>query len=330
MFSSISGPGHSAPLHRPQSSRPRQEVAISAEPPAAEVRRTSLFHPATSHEFRRELEPITRRLPAGLLQAFVDQGYCLHVIDSTGLHPLTLEVLDFDLRRLEGPEPAVLLSPVDDGGAGTREELEEWLYYVQALNPELDLNGSAQSDILLPAYRYWFGRRLPAETVAFLRAPRLLMEEPLPQENSEIAAMVTHGWLPGLACEANRILFWDFPIRRQDPLLDWYLLHELGHTTDYSLAFCFPDLWRDWLGRLEECFAQPRPWLTCYSSTSPHEYFAEGFAAWATPARTPFRGMPTSSLAAERLACDQDKLLETDPWLAELIEEAVFALATRS
>ncbi|MBT9585451.1 hypothetical protein IV102_19065 [bacterium] len=324
MFSSISGPGHSAPLQRPTPKPRRQEVAIQPQPASQSARPASLIHPGTAAEFRHDLEGILGRLPLSLLHAFVEQGYCLHVIDSTGLHPLTLEVSDFDPAQICGDEPEVVLSPVDDGGASTREELDEWLHYVQVLNPDLDLGGSAQDQIYLPAYRYWFGRRLPLDTVAFLRDPRVLLEAPT--KEGSVAGMVTHGLLPGLKVEANRILFWDFPFRQRDPLLDWYVLHELGHTTDYSLAFRYPDLWRDWLARLEQAFAQERPWLTDYAATSPHEYFAEGFAAWATPARSSSPSRPASALAAQRLTCHRQRLNQVDPWLEELIDEAVGAL----
>ena len=329
MFSSISGPGSSSPLQRNTFRARPKEVAIEPESPPESQRPASLIHPATAQEFRHSLEPILRQLPLSLIHAFVEHGYCLHVIDSTGLHPLTLEVSDFDLDRLQGEQPAVLLSPVHDGGASTREELDEWLHLVQVLNPGLDLSGPAQAEIYLPAYGYWFGRRLPTETIAFLRNPRLLLEQPESAEGTgTVAGMVTHGSLPGVAVEANRILFWDFAFRQRDPLLDWYVLHELGHTTDYSLAFRYPDLWRDWMGRLEQSFAQPRPWLTDYAASSPHEYFAEGFAAWATPARGQGKGfgLPASPLAAQRLGCDQHQLQCKDPWLEELIDEAVAAL----
>ncbi|MBN9414610.1 hypothetical protein ABS71_03110 [bacterium SCN 62-11] len=328
MFSSISGPGHSAPLQRTQPKAPKREAVIETEqPPEAPRKPTSLIHPGTAHEFRQRLEPLLRQLPQALIHSFVDQGYQLHVIDASGLHPLTLEVHDYDLRLLDGDEPECLQAPLHDGGAATQEDLEEWLHYVQLLNPELDAGASAQQEIYLPAYGYWFGRRLPADTIAFLRDPRALLEE-APAEAGTIAGMVTHGLLPGLRQEGNRILFWDFSFRKNDPLLDWYVYHELGHTTDYSLAFRYPDAWRDWMARLEESFAQNRPWLTSYSATSPHEYFAEGFAAWATLERPRALGMPASPLAAQRLACDRSTLAATDPWLHELIEEAVSYLLT--
>ena len=328
MFSSISGSGHSAPLHRTQPKAPKREAVIQTEQPAEGPRKpASLIHPGTAQEFRQRLEPLLRQLPPALVRSFVDQGYQLHVIDASGLHPLTLEVNDYDLGLLEGDEPECLLAPLHDGGAATQEDLEEWLHYVQLLNPELDAGASAQQEIYLPAFGYWFGRRLPIDTIGFLRDPRTLLEPDMaPSEAGSIAGMVTHGLLPGLRVEANRILFWDFAFRQNDPLLDWYVLHELGHTTDYSLAFRYPDLWRDWLGRLEESFAQKPPWLTSYSSTSPHEYFAEGFAAWATPKRPGGGIIPCSSLAAQRLTCDRAYLAATDPWLHELIEEAVGCL----
>lgn len=323
MFSSISGPGHSAPLQRTQPKAPKREAVIETEqPPEAPRKPASLIHPRTAHEFRQRLEPLIRQLPQALVRSFIDQGYQLHVIDASGLHPLTLEVHDYDLRRLDGDEPECVQSPLHDGGAATQEDLEEWLHYVQLLNPELDAGASAQQEIYLPAYGYWFGRRLPVDTIAFLRDPRALLEVP-PTEAGTIAGMVTHGLLPGLTQEGNRILFWDFSFRKNDPLLDWYVFHELGHTTDYSLAFRYPDGWRDWMARLEESFAQNRPWLTSYSATSPHEYFAEGFAAWATLERPRGSLMPSSALAAQRLACDRAQLAQTDPWLHELIEEAV-------
>ncbi|MBX3166809.1 MAG: hypothetical protein KF760_05330 [Candidatus Eremiobacteraeota bacterium] len=325
MFSSISGAGGSAPLQRTQPKAPRRDHVIEPEQPAEGPRKpASLIHPGTAHEFRQRLEPLLRQLPPALIRTFVDQGYQLHVIDTAGLHPLTLEVSDYDLRRLDGDEPECILAPLHDGGATTQEDLDEWLHYVQLLNPELDASASAQQEIYLPAYGYWFGRRLPVNTIAFLRDPRALLEPGMaPSEPGTIAGMVTHGLLPGLHDESNRILFWDFCFRKNDPLLDWYVLHELGHTTDYSLAFRHPDGWREWLGRLEECFSQNRPWLTSYSATSPHEYFAEGFAAWATQSRPRSAAMPASALAAQRLACDRAQLAATDPWLHELIEEAV-------
>lgn len=325
MFSSISGPGHSAPLQRTQPKAPKREAVIETEQPAEGPRkRASLIHPGTAHEFRQRLEPLLRQLPQALIHSFVDQGYQLHVIDTAGLHPLTLEVSDYDLRLLDGGEPECVLGLLHDGGATTQEDLEEWLHYVQLLNPELDSGASAQQEITLPAYGYWFGRRLPMDTIRFLKDPRALLEpEMAPKEPGTIAGMVTHGLLPGLQSKSNRILFWDFSFRKNDPLLDWYVLHELGHTTDYSLAFRFPDLWREWMGRLEESFVQNRPWLTSYSATSAHEYFAEGFAAWATPSRPRSGVMPSSALAAQRLACDREQLAAVDPWLHELIEEAV-------
>jgi hypothetical protein len=327
MFSSISGPGHSAPLQRTQPKAPKREAIIQPEQPReGPPRPASLLHPGTAHEFRQRLEPLLRQLPHSLINAFVDQGYQLHVLDTSGLHPLTLEVHDYDLGRLQGAEAEVVLSTLHDGGAATQEELEEWLHYVQVLNPELDSGASAEQQIYLPAYGYWFGRRLSVHTIAFLRDPRVLLETP-PGEAGTIAGMVTHGLLPGLKVEGNRILFWDFPFRKHDPLLDWYVFHELGHTTDYSLAFRYPELWRDWMARLEGSFAQNRPWLTDYSKTSPHEYFAEGFAAWATPKPARPGIMPSSALAAQRLGCHREVLAERDPWLHELIEEAVGCLS---
>ncbi|MFN8611129.1 MAG: hypothetical protein U0931_26535 [Vulcanimicrobiota bacterium] len=326
MFSSISGPGHSAPLQRTQPKAPKREALIQPDQPAEAPRQpASLIHPGTAQEFRQRLEPLLRQLPPSLLNAFVDQGYQLHVLDTSGLHPLTLEVPDYDLRQLESEEPEVVLAPLHDGGAGSQAELEEWLHYVQVLNPDLDPSASAEQEIYLPAFGYWFGRRLHVNTISFLRDPRALLDDP-PAESGTIAGMVTHGDLPGISREANRILFWDFPFRKQDPLLDWYVYHELGHTTDYSLAFRYPERWRDWLARLEQSFAQNRPWLTSYSATSPHEYFAEGFAAWAT--LKPVRGasMPSSALAAQRLACHREALAQIDAWLYELVEEAVGCL----
>lgn len=326
MFSSISGPGHSAPLQRTQPKAPKREAIIQTEqPPEGPPKPATLIHPGTAHEFRQRLEPLLRQLPPALIHSFVEQGYQLHVIDTSGLHPLTLEVHDYDLSRLDGDEPECVLAPLHDGGAATQEDLEEWLHYVGLLNPELDAGASSEQGIYLPAYSYWFGRRLSVETISFLRDPRALLENP-PNEAGTIAGMVTHGELPGLPQEGNRILFWDFPFRKNDPLLDWYVRHELGHTTDYSLAFRYPDLWRDWLQRLESSFAQSRPWLTSYAATSPHEYFAEGFAAWATLERPRGPAMPSSALAAQRLACDRQQLAATDPWLHDLIEEAVAAL----
>lgn len=326
MFSSISGPGHSAPLQRTQPKAPKREAVIQPEQPAEGPRKpASLIHPGTAQEFRHRLDPMLRQLPPSLVNAFVDQGYQLHVLDTSGLHPLTLEVHDYNLDLLQGDEPEVVLSALHDGGAGSQEELEEWLHFVQMLNPELDAGASAEQAIYLPAYGYWFGRRLPINTIAFLRDPRALLEEP-PAEAGTIAGMVTHGVLPGLTVEANRILFWDFPFRKNDPLLEWYVFHELGHTTDYSLAFRYPELWREWMSRLEQSFSQSRPWLTSYSATSPHEYFAEGFAAWATQKPAGNGAIPSSALAAQRLACHRQLLQDQDPWLHELIEEAVGCL----
>ena len=289
-----------------------------AEPPRG------LVHPATAAEFRQPLQAILSRLPLALLQAFVAQDYVLHVLDSAGLHPLTLEVPDVSLERLWAgtfEEEDVELVALHDGGASSQEELEEWLALLQQLNPDLDLQQSSETELWLPRFAYWHGRRLPRETVAFLKDPGVLLGTDGKQ--GRIAGMVVHGPLPGWEREGNRILFWDHAFRRQDPLLDWYVLHELGHTTDYSLAFTLPQLWRGWKARLEEAFAR-RIWLTDYAGTDVHEYFAEGFAAWSTPARSPRPG--SSPLATQRLAAHRERLEAVDPGLVELIEEAIYHL----
>lgn len=339
MFS-VSGPGWSAPTQATQRLRPNQPKAgdsiVEGEPPRPSAPKSgSLIHPGTASEFRRPLEGILGQLPRALLQGFVDQGYCLHVIDTTGLHALTLEVRDFDVESLQTQaltlahqfgsgcleeNPWAEPSSLDDGGASSDEELAEWLYYVELLNANLDFGSASDTPLLLPRYRYWYGRRLPAECVHFLRNPGSFVGQ-----DGNVAGMVTHGALPGIVQGELRILFWDVPFRQQDPLLDWYVLHEMGHTTDYSFAFRFPEAWRDWLGRLEQAYSQARQrnsWITRYASHDVHEYLAEGFACWASPARAGALPAGSGDLAQQRWRCHRALLEEVDPDLGALIEEA--------
>jgi hypothetical protein len=312
---------------RRTSARPEseEEPQIEERPsaPSSEPQR-GLLHPATAAEFRQPLQAILSRLPLPLLRAFVEQGYVLHVLDTTGLHPLTLEVPEVAVDPLwsgDFGEGEVELVPLHDGGATTQDEVEEWLALLQHLNPDLDLEQSSDTLLWLPRFRYWHGRRYPRETVEFLRDPGVLLGTD--GKEGRIAGMVLHGTLPGWNQPGNRILFWDHAFRRQDPLLDWYVLHELGHTTDYSLAFAHPALWRRWKERLEAAYAR-RLWFTDYAGQDAHEYFAEGFAAWCTPQRPARPG--TSPLASQRLAAHRARLEELDGELVELIEEAVYHL----
>lgn len=312
---------------RRNSGRPESEAQSEVEEvPRAAGRepQRGLLHPATAAEFRQPLQAILSRLPLPLLTAFVEQGYVLHVLDSAGLHPLTLEIPDVSVERLWAQtfvDEEVEQVPLHDGGASSQEELEEWLALLQHLNPELDLSQPCETELWLPRFAYWHGRRLPRETVEFLKDPGVLLGTD--GREGRIAGMVVHGPLPGWPREGNRILFWDHAFRRQDPLLDWYVLHELGHTTDYSLAFAHPPLWRAWKARLEQAFSR-RAWLTDYSGENVHEYFAEGFAAWSTPPRPARPG--ASPLATQRLSAHRQRLEEVDPALVELIEEALYHL----
>lgn len=344
MAMSISGAGGADPLRTARSlSGPRarsQEVSVEAVPPSTHSRTpTSLIHPGTASEFRRPLEGVLRLLPQPLVQAFIHQGYQLHVIDTQGLHPLTLEVADFPVEQLRAraldfahqfsqrnleENPWVHPGKLWDGAASTQEELEEWLYLVELLNSSG--NFGADDSVLLPSYVYWNGRRLPPKLVDFLKSPGGLVHQV-----GEVAAMVLHGNLPGTESEGLRILVWDAPLRRSDPLLDWYLLHELGHTTDYSMAFGLPEVWRDWVARAEAAFLacqQGKHWLTRYSTESVHEYLAEGFAALFCPPRSGPAPGQAPELARQRWQCNAESLYEKDPRLGELLEEAVEVVMT--
>lgn len=337
MFSNpLSGPLWSQPPSSAGRTQRQRETIIPPQPAvAAPTAQPTLVHPATAAEFRQALDPILARLPLSLLRTFAEVGYCLHVIDSEGWHPLTVDVDPFPYQTLlsripqllaqGGEDPLVEWGHLCDGGARNAEETEEWLGLIQWLNPDLSSEASVEETLLrLPGYRYWNGLKLPRETAEFLEHPGQLVGA----EAGKVAGMVLHGALPGGHREENRILFWEFPFRAQDPLLDWYVLHELGHTTDYSFAFRRGNAWRQWQSRLEQAFERGAG-LTDYAHTAPHEYFAEGFAAWATPPREGQQA-GDSPLATQRLAVDAEALHQQDPWLEELIEEAVSALLTGS
>lgn len=271
--------------------------------------RPDLLHPGTPREYREQLEPLLQRLPAGLVRGVAEAGYTLHVI---GPHPLTLT-----------PEPAAgppeertwstaraLSDIADETGAALAELLHA--------NPHLPLMPdcpdatpvAAGEPLQVPAQRLFHGTPVNAAAWEFLTQPR----------RSFMAGLVTHGKLPGFLHEENRILLWDLVFR--DPLRDWHSLHEMGHTTDFTFAFRQPEAWREWRRRLEAAHARDARPFTRYAGESPTEYFAEGFAAWATPEAGDPR-TATGDLAAQRLRMCQDALRERAPELHALIEEAV-------
>lgn len=312
----VSGPGSPVPFQSrgPLSSQRKTVVEPAAvESPAAEP---SLIHPGTALEFRRPLEEILRALPLPLLRSIARQGYCIHVIDSTGFHPLTLEVRAVDplaIWRDGGPVVAValerafgLLELAGEYGAVAQEELLEWCELLGALNPHVQSEPlEAGLWLALPDLGYWYGRRMGLEEALFLHHPHTLVGE----KPGSVAAMVTHGE----PLEGNLILFWDQTFRGVDGLMDWYVLHELGHTVDYSFAFLAPDRWREWIAEWERL-----PHVTRYGEGNRHENFAETFAAWARVAGTAVGG--GEGLVGQRRACDRSVL---DARAVELVEFAV-------
>lgn len=328
---SVSGPGSWGPLpaHSPLSSQRKTsgpEPQLNPEAPRSDASSAepSLIHPGTAPEFRRPLQAILRAVPLPLLRALARQGYCVHVIDTHGFHPLTLEIPECDplsiWRELPEPrlclpatldEPLPMISLAQEFGAASQDELLEWCELLCAMNPSLQ-GDPVEGDLLLPGFGYWFGRRLPAEFIRFLRHPH----EHVGAKAGSVAAMVTHGALPGWAREENRILFWDKTFRGGDALQDWYVLHEIGHVVDYSFAFIAPELWRAWSERVEALRGAGRG-VTSYAGTDRHEYFAEAFAAWT---RLEAAGPRGSDLAGQRRAASRASL---DEYTLQLIEEAV-------
>ncbi|MBI3924678.1 MAG: hypothetical protein HY319_03985 [Armatimonadetes bacterium] len=310
--------------------------------------RPRLVHPETAAEFREPLEEILGRLPAALVQAVSEQGYVVHVIDLQQVHPLTLEVEDVDVSGLGREAPALVQAwrqgtlspdgPVEECCWGSLRSLREiarergaegLVALLQLLNPDLAVLADCPEEspvppgqpLLVPAFRYWGSRPVPAEAWRFLTQPL----------RSFTAGLVTHGRIPGLAGERNRILLWDLVFRLRDGLADWYVLHELGHTLEFTFTFRFPESWRAWRSRLEAAHAAAAArgeLITRYAGQDAGEYLAEGFAAWATPPGTRrVPGCDPGDLARERLVLDRRALEERDPSLAGLIGEAVEAMA---
>lgn len=316
----LSGPGPSFPVpsRRPSSFQP--QVQAQAASPQRE-QPPQLIHPGTAPEFRKPLEEILKLLPLPLLHSIARQGYCIHVIDSHGFHPLTVDAPRIDPRHIwTDPDqtlaavldqPYTLVQLAGEYGAVSQEELVEWCELLLHLNPHLEAEPFPPGTALqLPDLAYWFGRTLSAEAATFLRQPHTLVNE----KPGSVTAMVTHGALPGIPTEENRILFWDQTFRNGDGLTDWYVLHELGHTVDYCFAFTAPDPWREWGAAVEQL-----PPITTYAASSRHELFAETFAAWARP---PGTAHPTTgqNLPAQRHRTDRSSL---HPDAVHLVELAV-------
>ena len=330
----VSGPGFFAPPPRARGAAPKakaeslkpsydEPLAIDEDPrKISRLLLPSLIHPGTSELFRSPLEPILAQLPPQLLGVIIEEGYCLHVVDTQGRQALTLEVDEPDTQELEAyrfERPRQALDIARERGAATPEEEEAYAELVMQLNPS-HAEGwlPAGTDVLVPAFRYWRGLRLASggEQTAWE-----FLTQPL---RSFVAGMVTHGQIEGLRGEANRIVFWDCAFERGDGLLDWYVLHELGHTTDYAFAFRKPDAWREWRVRVEQAYqrATQGELITRYAGESPHEYLAEGFAAfwreeWSQT--NPEFG----DLAIRRAALNQAALQALDPVLYRLLEEAI-------
>lgn len=282
-----------------------------------------LIHPGTAEEFWPELQAALRQLPRNLLAGIAEQGYRLHVVDSQAAHPLTLEVeeaCDPPLEELQADDASSLGELARQRGLVPGPD---WLRRVLPANPDLNVLRDHPAEtplapgqsLQVPACYGWQGRWISPAAWSFLTAPR----------RTNLAGMVVNGELAGLRGRQLAIVLWDKVFRRGDGLADWYVLHELGHTTDFSFAFRQPEPWRAWRGRLEAAFAGAS-FLTRYASESPVEYFAEGFAAWATPAghrRAPRPGVEPEPLARQRYEVDRAALQERDPELYSLIEEAV-------
>ncbi|MEW6280627.1 MAG: hypothetical protein AB1758_18525 [Candidatus Eremiobacterota bacterium] len=289
-----------------------------------------LIHPLTALEFRATLEGALQWLPGRFVAAVASHGYRLHVVDSRGGHPLTLEPVEVDPASVELVEccwdgPRALRELAVERGA---PDVEEFSQRVLRSNPSLPaLSGfpaespvPAGLPILVPAVYWWQGRAIVPEAWEFLTRPA----------RSAVAGLVLHGPATGFREESPRIVLWDTVFRRGDGLADWYVLHEMGHTADFCYAFRRPEAWRVWKARLEQAF-QAGTYLTRYSGDSPGEYFAEGFAAWATPSghrRVPDPGYPPEPLAVQRYQADRAALAATDPELEALILEAVAAVCS--
>lgn len=330
MFS-VSGPGSWQPSHgitRTQATQGKAQRDITELPPPSRVDdNRPLIHPATGSEFRRPLQALLSGLPQALPRGLVRQGYTLHVIDGSGLHDLTLDFPDLDPVALwSSPgvagwleEPGEWTQLAADHGACSPEEVSEWSALARQLNPQL---ARPEGELLLPDLAYWHGRRLPAEGRRFLLEPHIVLDDA--SKAGKLAAMVTHGPLPGLPADERRILFWDRTFRGGDGLTDWYVLHELGHATEYSLAFAHPDAWHAVCDELEQAWDQACAegrLITSYAGEEPHEYFAESFAAWC---RTrPGSTNSPEALPQQRALADRERLQALDPWAAELVQEVV-------
>lgn len=281
--------------------RPKEEIDESA--PQEEEPIPELIHPQTASYFREWLDPLVGRLPRPLVKRIAEQGYRIHVVDTQGRFPLTLEIdeiLNYEPGSVENPEELAW-----ERGAETDAEVQEFC----------DLLAQGQG---IPAFHYWQGLRIPKPAWAFLSQPL----------HSFVAGMVLHEQVVGLRHRENRIVFWDCAFERGDGLADWYVLHELGHTVDYAFAFTYPELWRGWLQRVEANWRHANL-LTRYAGESVHEYVAEGFAAWATPDhRERDEAIPGDwgDLWEQRRRLDRPALEKVDPQLVLLLEEAVRTL----
>lgn len=312
-----------APLAAPVSSNPPAPRPLGAPTPArnapadrvelsgAAVLPTAIAAPAASSAFapiieglrepyRQAVEAALAALPPEVPRALADAGYRILVVESDGPPPFGFEPYPVDAlkgadiskavprgRKLELNGARIAVERSDpyftfadlarQRGAETAAEVAEMADIAAALNPGLAApNGDLPPGqrIHIPDYYYWRGQRVP--TLAWLA---------ITQEAQGIAGTTFDHRIEGTDAPPKLILMSASAFR--EPLISFYLHHEMGHAVADVLASRdagYAAELHDKMGQRMEADRAAGTLLRPYAGSEPDEFLADAFAARFLPA----------------------------------------------
>jgi hypothetical protein len=248
-----------------------------------------------SAPYRAVVSDALAELPMEVSEALVEAGYQIRVVESDGPPPFGFTPYPVDAlqdadpaqtagtgrkRELNG---AALIAERSDPyftfadlarqrGAESREEVAEMARIAARLNPDLALpNGDLPPGrtMLIPDYYYWRGQRVP--TSAWLA---------ITQEAQGIAGTTFDHRIDHTDAPEKLILMSASAFR--DPLVHFYVHHEIGHAVADILATRDPAFSRQLHDRMAirmEADRAGKTLLRPYAGTEPDEFLADAFAS---------------------------------------------------
>lgn len=282
-------PPHVAAADRFELSRAAAAPAATAQPIASPITE------GLSEPHRQVVEAALAVLPPEVPRALADAGYRILVVEADGAAPFKFEPYPVDALRgadiskavprgrkldlngaritVERSDPYFTFADLArQRGAETPAEVAEMAEIAAALNPGLaEPNGDLPPGrpIHIPDYYYWRGQRVP--TMAWLA---------ITQEAQGIAGTTFDHRIEGTDAPSKLILMSASAFR--EPLISFYLHHEMGHAVADVLASRdagYATALHDKMGKRMEADRAAGTLLRPYAGSEPDEFLADAFAA---------------------------------------------------